>query len=326
MSPAVDPRERIRKTSFLTERTKEVYLRRLAELVPTPRFPTVESLLCCPDTVAKYLAAEARRRGNGPHWQDGYMTAVMALWHHNQELREARPEDFRKWKAVHADMRRPIDDKYRANAPTERQESAYLPFDEVCRIRDGLPPGSQDRLLLAMYTLIPPVRSDLFATRVYPSEPERPPERENFVVLPRDGRRAARLVLTDFKTAGKYGRIETPLPAALRREILASLDARRDGARFLFEHRGGGGTPPGPFATRKSFNLWANGRLKALTGRENFTLSMLRHIYITRRDLCVERMNGFQQESLARSMGHSTSQQRKYLWHTFADRAGASAG
>ena len=42
---------------------------------------------------------------------------------------------------------------------------------------------------------------------------------------------------------------------------------------------------------------------------------MLRHIYITRRDLKLEQMSGTERDKIAKIMGHGVAQQQKYLWH-----------
>ena len=47
------------------------------------------------------------------------------------------------------------------------------------------------------------------------------------------------------------------------------------------------------------------------------TLTMLRHIYICRRDLMLEEKSGLEREQIAKVMGHSVAQQQKYLWHSW---------
>ena len=59
---------------------------------------------------------------------------------------------------------------------------------------------------------------------------------------------------------------------------------------------------------------WANRVLKDLFNKD-FTLTMLRHIYITRRDLKLEEKSGTEREKIAKMMGHSVEQQGRYLWH-----------
>ena len=57
-----------------------------------------------------------------------------------------------------------------------------------------------------------------------------------------------------------------------------------------------------------------------MTKNNNINLTTLRHIYISRRDLEVEKMSGLQQDEIAKQMGHSIEQQRKYLWHTWLNK------
>ena len=66
--------------------------------------------------------------------------------------------------------------------------------------------------------------------------------------------------------------------------------------------------------SENTFNKWANRILKRIFN-DKFTLSTLRHIFITRRDLQMETKSGLEQEKLARQMGHSIEQQKQYMWH-----------
>ena len=74
---------------------------------------------------------------------------------------------YKKWMELHAEVRRPINAKYQSNKPNDRQEKAYVSFDDVEKIRNKLKKGSMSRLLLSMYTMIPPVRSDYDKIAIY---------------------------------------------------------------------------------------------------------------------------------------------------------------
>ena len=65
-----------------------------------------------------------------------------------------------------------------------------------------------------------------------------------------------------------------------------------------------------------SFNSWANKTLKSIFN-EDFSLTMLRHIYISRRDLKLEEQSGTERNKIAKQMGHSVEQQGRYLWHSW---------
>ena len=44
---------------------------------------------------------------------------------------------------------------------------------------------------------------------------------------------------------------------------------------------------------------------------------MLRHIYVSREDLALESKSGLEANEIAKLMGHSVDQQRKYMWHSW---------
>ena len=51
--------------------------------------------------------------------------------------------------------------RLKANEPSARQQRGYVDFREVIKVRTALAKGSRQRLLLAFYTMIPPLRCDL---------------------------------------------------------------------------------------------------------------------------------------------------------------------
>jgi len=199
------------------------------------------------------------------------------------------------------------DKKYKSNQPTERQKAAYIDFEEIKRIRDNLNPGL-DRLLLVMYTEIPPQRSDYDSIRIYYGRVPDDNKYSNYLLIKGYEYRP---MIREYKTSEKYGDIEILLNDRASSEIYNSLKEYPRDLLFL--------NPKGTeFVTRMAFNGWANRRLKEILN-EKFTLSMFRHIYISRRDLRLEDKSGIEQEKLAKLMGHSVEEQRKYSWHTWLD-------
>jgi len=115
-------------------------------------------------------------------------------------------------------------------------------------------------------------------------------------------------------TDKKYGRIEIEIPKELYEEIKLSI--KINPRKYLFVSSGNNK----PYKEGKTFNSWANKTLKKVLGKKNFTLSMFRHIYISRRDLKLEEKSGLEQDKLAKIMGHNINdQQKKYSWHTWLE-------
>lgn len=301
----------IKKTKFLKPVTKKTYIRRLNIITENIYTESLETILHNPVKFEKKLITHCETTKNSSgnplslHTVGSYFTAMIALFLYNQQLKEDCFELFNKWKKIHEKYRKPIQNQYKSNEPTERQKEAYVSFEDVCLAAKEQEVGSQERLLLMMYTEIPPLRSDFYKTKIYDSNPRK--KTENYIVMS-DDEDTAKLYLNKYKTAKRYGTIEALLPETLVTEIRANLQTiPRD---YLFVSP----RSKRPFDKENTFNKWANRILKRIFN-DKFTLSTLRHIFITRRDLQMETKSGLEQEKLARQMGHSIEQQKQYMWH-----------
>jgi len=147
---------------------------------------------------------------------------------------------------------------------------------------------------------IPPVRSDYHHTRIVYQMPDDLSDFDNFIVLSDN----PVIVLQRFKTDRKYKVITIAIPPCLLAEIQNSLKLiPRDHLSCRFAHE--------PYNSEGAFNTWANRVLKAKCCNSHISLTTLRHVFITRRDLKLE------QDEVAKLMGHSIDQLRKYLWHSW---------
>lgn len=162
---------------------------------------------------------------------------------------------------------------------------------------DELEDGSIEKLLIAFYIYVPPVRADHYATEILkfgeiPSQP-------NYIFYS-DSK--AYLKITDFKTANIYKSIEYELPPELYTQL--SLSLKQMPRKYLFVSDIGR-----PF-NRDSFSKWASMKLMRIFKKE-FTLTMFRHIYISDLDLNSSTEILF---DIGRKMGHSLTQQHLYKW------------
>lgn len=197
-----------------------------------------------------------------------------------------------------------MNDRVLSAQPTERQKIGFVPFAELVRKREALPSGSDARLLLSMYTMIPAKRNDYHALTIYPSPP---PEgtKGHYMILPSRGQ--AKLMVQEFKTDKKYlGELED-LPDNLVTEIGASL-ARRipEHRKFLFVM-----ARTGESYNDNSFSSWANGLLKRTFGKP-VTMTGMRHSWVTA--MSFDNMTGAEREVIAKSMGHSLETQFAYKY------------
>ena len=302
----------ILKTSKINEDTKKRYVDKI-NIIQKHFYNNVsiEYILLNPqlflDALEKYsLTSKGRISDNiGDHTKESFISPIKALFTYNQTFYEMHNEIFEQWNDIHKIIKEPIDQKYLSNKPTKRQESAYVTFEMLCDIRDKLPDGKYEKLLFDMYTLIPPVRNDYYDTLILYEKPQGLIH-QNYIFLSSSENY---LCLEVYKTVKTYKVKFIPLPDKLVQDIIYSLKIAPRNRLFLsFSHK--------PY-TKENFNSWANGRLKALTGNNGLCLSMLRHIYITRRDLMLEEKSGLERKKIADIMCHSLEQQQKYLWHSW---------
>jgi integrase len=167
-------------------------------------------------------------------------------------------------------------------------------------IREQLPIGSIERLLISIYTLIPPVRADYFALQIIHDED---PVEPNYLQI-RGG--DMHTVLTDFKTAKTYHEIRNTLPTPLAQEIHASLQACPRQYLFVNAH----GKPH----TRNSFTLWTR-RILTRILHTDFTLVFFRHAFATHY-VTHHNPTDLEISEISKKMGHSSEMFRAYRWVT----------
>lgn len=239
-----------------------------------------------------------------------YLSAVLALFKHAPQYISEIPDIFiyhRIWIGIVNDNQVDIVKRREQNRPTDLQlmrEGSKLTLQEIINKRDETGINIIHKLLLAMYTLIPPVRVDYYATQII--KEHETPVTENYIVL-KNGE--AELVIGNYKTSKKHGRIvHSKLPDELYRIIIQSLQEYP--REYLFE-RGGN-----PF-TRNGFSKWSSSVLTKLFGVD-LTLTLVRHIYLTYQDL--SKMTVEQRKQLGSAMGHSIGLQATYQWGIQTDR------
>jgi len=216
----------------------------------------------------------------------GYYSTISSLIKHGNITC-----DNNKWMEVfrcRSDAQRKVNE---SNIPSVREASAYVPWSSIIERRDKLLPGSIDRLLLCMYTMIPPQRNDFYDVSFDGST-------DNHIDLDKKV-----LVMRNYKTHSRYGDRYIDLPDELIDEINCSL--RREPRQRLFQHF------PGRVYIKSSFNRFVNDRLRVLFNY-NFTISTFRHVFISDTVLNRERISLHECRTIARLMGHSVEMQKQY--------------
>jgi len=265
--------------------------------------PISQSLLCILEhpTVAMQQL-ESHLATNTPSNRHIFIVAVLSFLRHcRNQLPHLTQEQYSvlrvQWIDINNVNEAPIIQRRLENRPTDLQlkkGGVHLAYNDICIARDGLPVGSNERLLMAMYTMIPPARADYFATQlVYNDEV---PEEKNYIRIRGD---SMECTLTDFKTAKQFKQIVNPFPPELVAEVKASLD--KNPRQYLFVNANG--KPH----TRNSFVLWSGRALGRLLDMK-FTLVFFRHAFVTN-FFATHDMNTTTDEevkSISDKMGHST--------------------
>lgn len=275
------------------------------------------SIFMNPDDSVKHLLDKLDNKNNSN--LHGYYSAVISFLNHNtflpllinnlslQTIKE-------KWYKLREDNEKPIIDRRLQNKPTviqEKKGGTKLTFADIVKRRDELKFGSIERLLLAFYTYIPPVRADYFATEIINFR-DKPTEQNYIRRITSD---ISKCVLRDFKTKKAFTKIENMIPEPLQNELNESL--RINPRNYLFLSANGK-----PF-TRNAFSVWSKRLLSKVFDTE-FTLVMIRHLYIS--SLNFNKLTTEQLIEIGNKMGHSIHTQRDYNWVDNADSDESTVG
>ena len=233
-----------------------------------------------------------------------YISAILAIFKHSPKYVNDIPEVFiyqRIWLSILSDNEKDILIRREKNKPTELQEARgghKLTLQDLVNKCSQLDIDISSKLLLAIYTMIPPVRADYYATHII--KDCETPETDNYIIL-KNG--YAELVIRKYKTSRKHGEIRHPrLPYNLYEIIMKSLQEYP--RKYLFEKGGKPYTPNG-------FCKWSSSTLEKLFGVE-LTLTMIRHIYISSLDL--SKMTVEEKKNIGKLMGHTIGVQAEYEW------------
>ncbi len=298
----------------LSQVSKEAYTRRLTALQRLTGHG-LKRVLLQPEQTLHVLKRHRCHGGRklAASTLKSYVSSALAALKHTETLR-TRPEYRRARQAwVHAfkQLRDQVDAYYRKCASGEALPNrcqGYVPWGDLCRVRDQLPWGSIERLLLELHLHALGRSREYASVRLFTEVPSKEQRRRhpNNCVLHPSGPAGSYLRLASFKTSGYIGPYKVPLSPSLHRAITASL--RRQPRRYLFEQP----TRPGrPFKHANTFNQFCNRRFKAVFGRP-LTSNSIRHAFATGLNL----HNEAQLQHAARKLAHTNidTLRRLYYW------------
>lgn len=293
----------IKNTTVFAPSTKTIYLNKLS-IIRNDFFGSQKTLLWVllhPREFYESLIKYSRVNQLKPATMTQFVSIMISIITHHLELQDQYPDMIKQWKKLKMEVEQPVNDQYDSNQPTEKQKNAFFDFEQLLKIKDSLPKGSNERLLISLYTLIPAQRSNFDKVKIYGTDPKI--KTDNYIVW----NNKPYIVLNKYKTSRIYDTITINIPPELQQEILYSLELNP--REYLFVKKNGL-----PYDKSSSFNQYANRILKKVLNNEDFNLTMFRHIYISRPDIDVNNLTVGEKRKLANSMGHSPMVQNKYLF------------
>lgn len=285
----------------LSDSSKTQYLEKLATITKLTGQP-LEWVIDHPHEV--HLAIS--KQYSSPLTQRAVIAAIKAVFHYNPEIRAAKAAAYTQFTEYQSVASQAITERYMAAEPSEKERTNWVPWPDVVAKERQLATteyASSDHLLLAMYSLIEPLRQDYGALRIIVDRlpPTDATTTTNFLAIARDGS-WGKLVLHEYKTFKKYGAYTRDLPPELLRIIKASLIAKP--RAYLFVDDSGK-----PYKLSNSFTQFSNRTLKRIFGKK-FTVSLMRHSHISNIDFNASTPGDLFQKS--KNMAHSIGMQQLY--------------
>ena len=265
---------------------------------------TIQYLIDNPEKAAKALKAQTTIAQTEANRHMFYSAAVAYLKHTDDGKRRSEPLKQR-WETLQKENWEVRRQQSLDNEPLQAQQAVAqnLKWSDVLKRRDELPHGSNERLLLSLYTCLPPVRADYYSVKINPNPLPAAMTKTNYLILTSSPETSI-LVLRDFKTAAKYKEIKHIIPPALHEELKPLLKSR---SPYIFTMP----TDPTRPYDRGAFSKWANKTLTHIFGIP-MTLTTLRHLYISTLDF--NKTKASELERIGNSMGHSVAMQKGYQW------------
>ena len=286
--------ENIKKNDNLSKITKQNYTEKLNHLCQKTN-TSLAAILKAPN---KFYPLIKEWFGEKQTSLKAYLIAVLAVFKYNQEFTIKHAKQQLLWKSKFTEAEHMVNQRYESNKPSEKQTKGYVSWDEIIAKRDSLTPGSQEKLLLAMYTYIKPLRADFGTMAVYNITQQN--TSKNYIDL-----QANKLVVTDFKTAKHYDAIIVdPIPTELVQELNISIKEKPRSWVFCSNTK-----CDKPFLNNRTFAKWARRTLQRLFNKP-VTLQLIRHAYINSLDF--NQMSIAEKKEIAANMGHDIATQDRY--------------
>ena len=270
---------------------------------------TLEELINNPDNSSQTLSQQTQIAQTSAN-RHMYYSAITAYLKHTPKGNNVQDQIKQQWLTIQKNNWEERRQQALNNEPTQNQiiVATTIKWQDVITMRDQLKAGTLEKLLLSLYTYVPPVRADYFDVEINPAAAattKAEAVKSNYIILHKTDETQSYIVLHDFKTAHKYTEIKHQLPKPLFDELHKSLREKPRSYVFVMPSNA---TKP---YDRGGFSKWANKVLTTLF-KVPMTLTSLRHLFISTIDF--NKTRGAELEKLGNSMGHSISMQKGYQW------------
>ena len=287
----------------LSTATKDQYIRNLSVLQKLSDRRPLEDLVKYPR--AAYARIEAAYTND--QTKKAFVSSIKGLFKHVPNLKETYPEALEEWNTRFKTLDKLIFDQIASAEPSDRERANWVPWKDIVMKERELAYsryGSSEHLMLAMYTLIEPLRADFGVLKIVEKQPPSTDQGvANFIVMQPSG--SGQLVLNAYKTSKKYGRFEREIPDALLNVIRASLSSQPRAYLFVDEQGK-------PYVIKNSYIRYAN-RIFAKIFGKNLTIRLLRHAFISNLDFNTSTPATLIEHS--KMMLHSIGMQQMYRRH-----------
>jgi hypothetical protein len=179
---------------------------------------------------------------------------------------------------------------YEKQILSPNEESKFMAWPDILKAAKDMAHGSEDHLIVSLYTLLPPLRNDFAKMKVVSELPEAPSG--NYLVM---GPKTSQIVLNEFKTSRKYGTQTIPVPTKLHTIIKKYLKAHPTDVLFDI--------------TENMMSKKVGDVFEKLLGKRA-TINILRHSYISHMKRNEPSLK--EKEGLAKSMMHSVGMDEVY--------------
>lgn len=289
------------RNADIKEVSKNSYIFQINDFVQSVQAQNIHDLITHPKKYNKKLK-NIDRELNTKHT---FLGAVYSLLKHTN-MKNIYPRLDLTWKNEGKYIVDQFHSQIMSNVPTEKQQLSNYPWNTVLQIRDALPYGSIDHLILSLYTYVPPRRQwDYYKLKVY-NDPKTSPQLDhNHLHTYSESKNTSYIFLNEYKTSNYYHNfMNTDIPSEFLNVIKASL--QKYPREYLFQKENGQ-----PYDNTNSFQKRINRRLKNIFNNDQVTVNSLRHSFSTLLKTIPD-LPLSEWECYAKKMGNSVLQVQQY--------------